>query len=212
LDWVEIRGVPDYRDPPATVQSWSEGRTLIWDRPRNQAADRQEVSRVYKDAFDGSDTIGKQGILKRYTSNFPHLAFDAESWLLPLWTEWRARYDKKDRLFLGALARGIRARGWGGMSKARGHAWIVNQAKNYLAQVRADLTLKRAYAVYTESVRSPDADIQVAAADRVRPLLSRIRQHAGYLPTIGQLNRLKLSGVLRLAVSKRFQIRERDLH
>src|SRR5437667_6002088 len=28
LEWIELRGVPDYRDPPAEVQRWPDGRTV----------------------------------------------------------------------------------------------------------------------------------------------------------------------------------------
>jgi hypothetical protein len=194
------------------VQRLADGRTFIVDAPRNQEADRREVQRVYRVAFDRSDMIGRRRVLRRYTANFAHLAFDPDSWLWPRWQKWRVRYDKTDRAFLGALAKGFQMRGWGGMSKRRAQAWILGQAKKSLERLRMDVGLKRAYAVYAECVRSRNTDVQAEAANLLKPLLSMIERHTGYRTTAAQLNRLKLSGVLRLAVSKLFRVRERDLH
>jgi hypothetical protein len=173
---------------------------------------------VYKDAFDQSDPIAKRRILSSYSANFPHLAFDRDSsgaWLWPLLQEWRERYSREDRRLLRALAKGITARGSGGMSKRRARAWAVAQAKTSLANLKKNNTmnLEKPYGRYLENADSPHDDLRRRSeTEDLQPLIRTIKKLTGHQTSAAELKRMKLAGVLRRAVSKNFGVRERDLH
>jgi hypothetical protein len=216
LKWIEIRGLPDYLDKPSEVGTLPDGRSIVFYPPRDRELYRREIQKVYKDAFDRSGLVGKRKVLQSYSSNSPNLAFDSESagaWLWPLWQEWRARYGKADRKFLSAVARGIQSRGWGWMSKKRAQARLLAQAKRALSSLKAMSPLRELYRKYREGARSTDTEERRVYDQRyLKPLIALVKRETGYQTSKFELDRLKLSGVLSLAIGKRFKLRERDLH
>src|SRR5437016_951878 len=104
LAWLEYRWIPDYLDALGEEGKLPDGRTYTMHPARDARADRQEVARVFEAAFQQSKLARQKKILRSYATNFPHLAFDQDGWLWPLWQQWRSRYSSKDRLFLAALA------------------------------------------------------------------------------------------------------------
>jgi hypothetical protein len=215
LAWIEIRGTPDYLDLPGTETTLPDGRRCVTYPPPDSAARRTEIQRVYGEVFEQSGLAQKKNLLRSYTANFPHLAFDSDGWLWPLWQEWRARYDKEDQRLLAALASGIRRRGAAWMSKAREHAWRVAMAKRCLSSLKEDpkLSLKLLYDDYREGASSSHHDLRRESETKyLRPLIQRIVERTGHETSASELKREKLSGVLRLAVGKVFRVRPRDLH
>jgi hypothetical protein len=152
-------------------------------------------------------------VLRRYSSNFPQYAFDQDAWLWPFWQKWRARYARTDRRLLSALAQGIHGRGSGWKSRAASRAWTLAQAKNRLTDWSSDAQLKRLYDAYAESARSRNDDVRRTGEQQQLPdLVAAIQRRTGYITSSAELQQGKLSGVLRLAVSRAFGVRERDLH
>ena len=66
---------------------------------------------------------------------------------------------------------------------------------------------------YLENADCPHEDVrQRSETEHLQPLIQSIEEHIGHQTSASELKRMQLAGVLRLAVSKRFGIRERDLH
>jgi hypothetical protein len=211
LEWIEFRGIPDYDNREPIEGMLPDGRRTLTDRVRDLATDRLEIQNVYKAVFKESDAPDRRKVLRRYTANFPHLAFDMNSWLWPLWQEWRARRAQADQRNLKALAAGIRARGGAWMSQERFRAWVLAGAKNAVRDLTSDAGLKRAYHCFLDG-QKPDA---TASVENVRPgqdVLRLVQAKTGHSCSIHELQKYKLSGVLRRIVAKQYNVRERDLH
>jgi hypothetical protein len=204
--------MPDYIEPPGQKGPLWDGPYQV-DLPRDVGADRREISRVYMKAFQQADGMSRKKVLRSYATNFPHLAFDSDGWLWPLWQEWRSAYSRDDQRLLSALASGIRAKGQGWMSGARSRAWRLKQAQTRLSTLRSDEELAGLYKDYLEGVRSPDREVRAETKRRYLPrLIQIIKEKTGYPTDHADLARRRLSSVLLIAVSRRFGVRERDLH
>jgi len=214
LAWLETRGAPDYLALARMEQGAVGAERWYLFPPVPIEEQRAEVQAVYRESFAQSQWAAqKKKVLRSYTANFPHLAFDPDSWLWPLWQEWRARYEPADRQLLSALANGIKGRGAGWMSSARYRAWILGQARLRLAHLKKDRGVNNLYKQYLEGTRSRDGGVQMETRKRVLPrLVERIQQLSGHLATGSELQKWKLSGVLRRAVARSLGVRERDLH
>jgi hypothetical protein len=213
LEWIATRGVPDYLDELEAEGTLPDGRSFTVYSPPDRDGYRREIQTVYDVAFQRSDLAGRCKLLRSYTSNFPQCAFDPDAWLWPLWQQWRSGRTPEGRKLLGALANGIRAKGVGWMSKERARVWLLAQAKRRCEDWSADTQLKRLYEEYAESARSPQADVRAESEKRLLPtLITSIQSMTGYLTSSAELRKAKLSGVLRLAISQAFGVRERDLH
>jgi hypothetical protein len=190
------------------------GEEKAYGYPAVNIEDRHsEIQAIYGEVFARSERAGRASLLRNYTANFPHLAFDPDSWLWPLWQEWRARYGKSDRPFLRALANGIKAQGDGWMSAKRARVWRIAQARTRLSNFRRERRISDVYQEYLEGVRTRDSDVQANTKKRVLPrLIEQINRVGGYSTSEAELRRLKLSGVLRRAASHPIGVRERDLH
>jgi hypothetical protein len=210
LEWIERHRVPNYLDQ--RVEDPGGGTWFIPPRDRASAY-RHEIQRVYQEAFKHAVAAGRLKVLRRYASNFPQYAFDPDGWLWQLWQGWRTRFEKDDQRLLNALASGIRARGSGWMPIGVSRVRTLALAKEQLLDWRRDKPLKRLYDLYAESARSPDPDIRGVSQKRVlRTLLAAIKRRTGHQTSSAELQKRKLSGVLRLAASQTFGVRERDLH
>jgi hypothetical protein len=210
---IEAVGRPDYLDQRSETVTGT--KIVVVHPPRDSVAERREVQRVYGYAFalDVGSTFRRK-VLRSYTANFPHIAFDPEGWLWPLWQKWRARRSGSDKTLIAALASGIQAPGSGWMSRSRSHYWLLQQARTRLDRLRANEQIQTLYKEYSDgtSPRNPP-DVQHATEERcIPPLLALIRAESGYPASFGELKRLKLAGVLRLAASKPLGVRERELH
>jgi hypothetical protein len=213
LAWIENRGGPDYLVNWG-VQQTSSGRRAVGYAAPDLAAHRKETQGVYHDAYMQTSSLSsRKRILHSYATGFPHLAFDFDGWLFPLLQEWRARYSDDDQQLLRALANGIRSRGFGWMPEQRARVWRLAQARQHLAYASSNDELKRLYRECLLGFRSPSAgerrEYKVRYEDRIVKLIDQL---TGYRTSWHELDRLKLSGVLRRAFSKAFQVRERDLH
>lgn len=212
LDWIDVRGVPDYDDVAVPEQRLKDGRIILRHARRDRVVDRLEIQNVYGAVFEASSSADKRSVLRRYTANFPHLAFDPDSWLWPFWQQWRSGNSKSDKQNLDALAAGIRARAWGWMSKKRFQARRLSGARDAFRRLTSDSTLQALYANHRDSLRIPDAEQRAEHERHGRQLLAQIRTRTGYVSSLAELHKYKLSGLLLRAVAKQFKVRERDLH
>ena len=216
LAWIEARGVPDYLELAGMEKGTFNGQQTYGYPPVLTTVRLAEVQEVYREAFaqSASDLSGQKAVLGSYAAAFPHLAFDPAGWLWPLWRGWQAQYEAADRQLLTALANGIKRKGAGWMSVARQRAWRLGQSRVRLENLRAatkDLTTS--YKMYCEGARSRDADVRVSTERRyLPPIVERIRELSGHTTSGPELQKLTLSGVLRVAVARLMCVRERNLH
>lgn len=210
LDWVEIRGRPDYLD-----QRFDDPGGGVWFVPPSNSvvAYGREIQRVYHAAFEEAGGAGRLRVLRRYAANFPQCAFDPEGWLWPHWQEWRPQRQKTDRASLDALASGLRDGGGGWMSRTRARIWRLALAKKRLSAWQSDEELIRVYREYLVEARSHDEETRRTTEKRLLPrLLSLLERKTGCRTSSAELKRRTLSVVLRRAASTTFDVRERDLH
>ncbi|PYR51785.1 MAG: hypothetical protein DMF89_04700 [Acidobacteria bacterium] len=216
LEWIEIRGSPDYLDLPGRTSTLADGRQVVSYPPPDRTVYRKEIQQVYLEALlQHQPQAAQLRILRRYTANFPHLAFDPDGWLWAQWQKWRSRYSKADQKRLQALASGIKRRGSAGTSKTRARAHMVTMARRCLASLKLDqeLKLKSLYDQYRDGGDSRHADVRQASENQfLHPLVRAIEQRTRHVTSASELKRRGLSGVLILAVAKAFHVRARDLH
>jgi hypothetical protein len=142
LEWIERHGAPTYLDPAPDVSTLPDGREMEAHPPRDRGAYQKEIQAVYHVVFEQADTQkGREAVLKSYSANFPHLAFDPDSWLWEIWQVARVVQGEKTksgeaseaakvaRSRLRALATGIQAPGQGWMSKPRWKASLLQLAQ-----------------------------------------------------------------------------------
>jgi len=200
----------DFPDRLIGTQTLADGTTIVVYPPHS----RKDVQELARQAFAGASTVkARAAVLKAYASRFPHCAWDQDSWLVPLWWEWRARRDKRAMTFLGALAAGVKSPASSWMDASQARAWRIRQAKLALARWRTDENLRQQYDDWVEGQHKSDPR-ETADYDQrhLRDLVARIKTLTGYRTTRKELQQRKLSGVLFIAAHKAFDVREHDLH
>lgn len=208
--WLLDRGTLDFPNRVIGTQTTSKGAIITAYAPQT----RTDVQELAGQAFDEATTVeDKARVLKAYASRFAHCAWDQDSWLWPLWWEWRARTDRDALTLLRALAAGVRSPASGWMDASQGRAWKTRQAQAALERWRADEALQTLYADWVEGQRKSYSE-EAAEYDRLylRDVVVRIKMLTGYRTTKRELQKRKLSGVLSIAAHKAFGVRERDLH
>ena len=78
LEWLELRGSPDYLYLPGERGALQNGREYIAFQARDFPEERREIRAVYNDIFVRPGPPSRKKVLRSYTANFPHVAFDRQ--------------------------------------------------------------------------------------------------------------------------------------
>lgn len=213
LERIQREGFPRYLYRPTRPWTDESGRRRIGYRRPTREKQRKEVQRVFRECFEQADSrkLARQ-VVRRYVGQFPHLAWEPDSWFWSLWWEWRARSDREARSYLRAVARGVSSPAFGCMPRGQWQANRLKAARSVFDRLKQDKERLRGwYRDWLEGTHARPQDRREYDERSLVPLLDRIERLSGYRPTRAQLLRKKLSGVIPFSVAKAFRVRERDL-
>ena len=218
--WQRIvqRGQPDYLDSQLMDQ-WPENVDTPAMITFANDTYRKEVQRVARSVFEEATTVEEQkAVVKDYINQFPHLAFDPNSWFWSVYRTAKARgVGAKEQLLTAnelrqAVVNGINAEAPAWMTKRQFKAELIEQAHRYLEQLKRKRQWKQLFEVAGR--RSTRSTVAKLAHDR---LIKEIKAETGYESSVEELSEKGLSVVLALAAAKKHstpvvKVSERDLH
>ena len=212
-------GWPDYLDPLVVDRRTRADGAVVTTFAPEADTRRLEVQRVARRVYDdpAATVVERRKLIKDYVAQFPHLAFDPNSWFWNIY--WTAKaggaVDKKPALsagqVIGAVVNGIKANAPAWIPKRRFRDSEVVAAKQYLNTLKKKRKWTGWYKASRETHPSDSSVAERAQNHRAR-LIDAIERETGYRPSPDQLRAEGLAAVLSIAVSKKFRVPERDLH
>lgn len=219
--WRRIveRGWPDYLDREVTRQWTLTDGAVVTMFALEGDTHRLEIQHVARRVYDdpAATVVERRELIKHYVAQFPHLAFDPNSWFSNVYWTAKAggKTDDEDALdareVMNAVVRGIRANAPAWSTKPQFKASKVASAKQYLSTLKKKREWTSWYNASRETHPSDSSVAERAQNFRAR-LIDAIERETGYRPSPDQLRAEGLAAVLSIAVSKKFRIPEHDLH
>lgn len=217
-------GRPDYLDSHSPARDRLPDGRAIASFPLERERYREEVQRVARCVYESAATVDERKQLVRdYIAQFPHLAFDPNSWFWNVYWVAKARGVEKGELLSAqelfqAVVNGIKAVAPGWLTKEQYEPFRVASthlkvaaAKSYLQRLKANEEWQEWYVASRETHPS-DTSVAKRAGQLLARLSNAIADETSYKTSPNEIRARGLAAVLSIAVSKKFSVREHNLH